>query len=174
MLIAGHPRHRRRKGDLTMSAFLERLPSSVRVVISPIFSKLPPDTAMAVLLPEYPLEGAEEIAADAVAAWAHEPALLAGLWLYLDNLESSHTISQRDASPVGAYWHGIMHRREGDFSNAKYWFRQTGSLPNLLNLDPASLTDEVARRYRDNPAHLVEAQRREWEQLFEYCARQTE
>lgn len=66
----------------------------------------------------------------------------------------------------------MMHRREGDFSNSKYWFRQAGSLPSRLGLDPFALTDEVARHHRENPAHLVEAQRREWQILFLHCARQ--
>jgi hypothetical protein len=50
--------------------------------------------------------------------------LQAAMWLYVDDLNRSHEISQGIAGPVGAYWHGIMHRREGDFWNAKYWLRQ--------------------------------------------------
>lgn len=48
----------------------------------------------------------------------------AGLWLAYDFLEESHTISQDISTPDGSYWHGIMHRREPDYANAKYWFRR--------------------------------------------------
>ena len=51
---------------------------------------------------------------------------LAGLWLRFDFLDESHRISQAIASSTGSYWHGIMHRREPDFSNSKYWFRRVG------------------------------------------------
>ncbi len=49
------------------------------------------------------------------------------LWLLSGELDRSHTISQQFESAEGSYWHGIMHRREGDFGNAKYWFRRVGS-----------------------------------------------
>ncbi len=52
-----------------------------------------------------------------------------GLLLWNDDLYASHTISQDIPEPIGSYWHGIMHRREGDFSNAKYWFRMVGRSP---------------------------------------------
>jgi hypothetical protein len=41
-------------------------------------------------------------------------------------LDRSHEISQGLATAEGSFWHGIMHRREGDYPNAKYWFRQAG------------------------------------------------
>lgn len=53
-------------------------------------------------------------------------ACLAGLWLWNDWLEESHAVSQGIDTPEGSWWHAIMHRREGDFSNAKYWFRRVG------------------------------------------------
>jgi hypothetical protein len=56
------------------------------------------------------------------------------LWLLAGELDRSHGISQADDSPEAAYWHGIMHRREGDFSNAKYWFRRVGRHPVLDDL----------------------------------------
>jgi len=51
---------------------------------------------------------------------------LAGLWLLHDFLHESHAISQRIETASGSFWHAIMHRREGDFGNAKYWFRHVG------------------------------------------------
>jgi hypothetical protein len=45
-------------------------------------------------------------------------ACLAGLWLYHDFLDESHTISQGLHTPEGSYWHALMHRREPDFSNS--------------------------------------------------------
>lgn len=53
----------------------------------------------------------------------------AGLWLLVDELERSHRVSQNMENYEGFFWHGIMHRREGDYSNAKYWFRRVGSHP---------------------------------------------
>ena len=50
-----------------------------------------------------------------------------GLLLWNDALDASHKISQRINSQTGSYWHGIMHRREPDYSNAKYWFRRVGA-----------------------------------------------
>ena len=53
-------------------------------------------------------------------------ACMAGLWLRHDFLDESHRISQELENTSGSYWHAIMHRRERDFSNAKYWFRRVG------------------------------------------------
>lgn len=68
------------------------------------------------------------------AAFAHarivEPdmarACLAAVWLLHDELDESHVISQSIDAPTGSFWHGVMHRREGDFANAKYWFARIG------------------------------------------------
>lgn len=58
----------------------------------------------------------------------------AALWLLAGELERSHSASQSIKDRDGSYWHGIMHRREGDFSNAKYWFRQTSAHPVIPRL----------------------------------------
>ena len=102
-------------------------------------------------------------------------AMLAGLWLWHDALEESHTISQGIETPTGSFWHAIMHRREGDFSNAKYWYARCRNHPALPQ-NPEALVDLVARVHRD-PAHpeharAVDLQRKEWAALFEHCARE--
>ena len=56
-------------------------------------------------------------------------AAISGLWLLHGYLDQSHTLSQEIHTPTGSYWHGIMHRREPDFPNAKYWFRRVGTHP---------------------------------------------
>ena len=38
----------------------------------------------------------------------------------------AHVIVQDDASALGAWAHGIVHMMEGDFANARYWYRQAG------------------------------------------------
>src|SRR5206468_273917 len=63
------------------------------------------------------------------------PACLAGLWLYFDYLDESHTISQDDESdPDRNIWHAVMHRREPDAGNSKYWWRRVGPHPVLARL----------------------------------------
>src|SRR5688572_23215464 len=61
-------------------------------------------------------------------------ALLAGLWLWHDFLDESHAISQVITSATGSFWHAIMHRREGDFSNAKYWYARCRNHPALSEI----------------------------------------
>ena len=46
--------------------------------------------------------------------------------LWHDDLEASHVISQSMENADGNYLHGIMHRRELDYGNSKYWFRRVG------------------------------------------------
>ncbi len=117
---------------------------------------------------------------------------LAGLWLYHHFLDQSHTLSQRIASPAGSYWHGIMHRREGDFSNAKYWFRQANDAQMLDHIwrnvqsglatftdfnapfdlatawQPARLVDLCQRAAQGDPSVAV-LSRLEWQGLFDFC-----
>lgn len=127
-------------------------------------------------------------------------AALAGLWLWLDALNESHVIAQDILSPTGSFWHAILHRREGDFSNAKYWYRRceshhvnkmmgaiASSLAGDLTSDrlvahavgggwnPIGFVDLV-QAVHHKPADprfalAVRLQRAEWQALFTHCVR---
>jgi hypothetical protein len=75
---------------------------------------------------------------------------IAGAWLLYDYLDDSHKVSQSIDTPTGSYWHGIMHRREPDYSNGKYWFRQVGQHPIFPALHAAAV--ELTR---DAPSHAT-------------------
>lgn len=73
--------------------------------------------------------------------------VLAGLWLWQDYLDESHELCQIIETPSGSYWHAILHRREGDFGNAKYWFARAGAHPAI-----ASFAVKASELLRDAPA----------------------
>lgn len=63
---------------------------------------------------------------------------LVGLWWDAKgDWNKAHETAQRDKSPQGAWVHAYLHRKEGDSSNAAYWYRRAGK-PVFLG----SLADE--------------------------------
>ena len=123
------------------------------------------------------------------------------LYLYFSDLDPSHTISQSIRSETGSFLHGIMHRQEPDFSNAKYWFRKVEGHPvlgELRNVALATLGEgdvsrlrgsiegrtewdtfwmvdqcEAVRRGGDDQLEqgLLRLQLVEWQLVFDYCYR---
>ncbi|MCA8996270.1 MAG: hypothetical protein KDA80_04775 [Planctomycetaceae bacterium] len=73
-----------------------------------------------------------------VASRVDLSALHAGLLQVHDRLDESHSLSQsiegKGRHRNGDYWHAIMHRREPDYGNSKYWFRRVGQHPVFLEL----------------------------------------
>lgn len=131
----------------------------------------------------------------------HAQACVSALWLWHDYLDESHTISQSLETAEGSYWHGIMHRREPDYFNAKYWFRRVGQHPIFPSL--AKQAQQLARQHTlDSPAAFLlskstwdpfqfidlceaiahgksrcesvaqEIAKLEWQWLFDYCWKQ--
>ena len=149
------------------------LPETISEAVTPLFTALPIEDAMRRLTGGSPHH--VELVEQALKhpALSGRPELAAGLWLYVDDLDRSHTLSQSITDVTGSFWHGIMHRREGDFSNSHYWMRRAANHPLLASgsgLDPNGLIDAVAAAKEDDPA-LVALQRAEWQTLFEWCAR---
>lgn len=152
------------------------LPDDIAGALDPLFAMMPLERAMEQLVVT---QGPSREATHCVhtilqdPVLAGKPRLAAGLWLYVDDLERSHTISQGMEDSTGSFWHGIMHRREGDFWNSHYWFRRVGQHPAMAAIDgyePHAFIDEVERRHGESPPELVERQRKEWVALFSWCA----
>ncbi len=112
------------------------------------------------------------------------PACRAGLWLAFGFLDESHSISQDLATPEGSLWHAMMHRREGDYWNSKYWLRQAGTHPVFGQLGDAAaklgwdawdapafvdLCEKAVREGGTLEAACREAQAAEWRTLFAWC-----
>jgi hypothetical protein len=119
--------------------------------------------------------------------------------LLYDALDESHAVSQQIEVAEGSFWHGVMHRREGDFGNAKYWFRRVGDHPVWAALgeplrelsahdpppqlppglatgefDPYAFVDLCAAASRGSGAATAfcrRLQQAEWELLFDHCYR---
>jgi len=119
-----------------------------------------------------------------------------GLFVYLSCMEQAHAIAQEIRTPAGSYWHGIVHRMEPDFPNARYWFRQVHEheiFPALREAGIEIAGDPMpefkvkpkwdAGRFIDHcqGVHkkpnadldpiLQEIQLAEWQLLFDYCCR---
>lgn len=85
-------------------------------------------------------DGVDAMSFTGVKSEPDAAALRAGFLQINDFLDHSHEYSQsvqgEGTNAAGDYWHAIMHRREPDYSNAKYWFRRVG--PHVIFGDLAA------------------------------------
>jgi hypothetical protein len=113
---------------------------------------------------------------------------LAGLWLYFDFLDLAHSICQVLETPECNCWHAILHRREPDAWNSKYWWKRVGEHPVLRKLREYSptlgYTFTTPERFVDFCESVRETgsaeekiaqqvQILEWQLLFDHCYQTT-
>ncbi len=96
------------------------------------------------------------------------PLLRSAALLWHDHFDASHTLSQDIETHDGSWLHGIMHRREPDYGNAKYWFRRVGQHPAFPKLagrtgrktwDAFAFIDECEAAEQGNDAGTIAALR---------------
>ena len=114
---------------------------------------------------------------------------MSGLFLYFSCVHEAHELAQNIDTADGSYWHGILHRMEGDEYNAGYWFRRVGQHAIFARLrdaaaelgykqagavwDPIAFT-RFCHESVKSPELAKKVQLAEWQLLFDYCARGAE
>lgn len=86
--------------------------------------------------------------------------LVAALHLWNDNLEAAHEIVQFfEQQPTGCLLHAIVHRREGDYWNAKYWIGRAGAHPayHALQARTSRLLEDRHAEAAESGRQLAEA-----------------
>jgi hypothetical protein len=167
-----------------------------RLLLNPdLLRKLTPTEPLAWELPgkirdasDVTISGGKEIA-DAKMFVLVRGALLCAV----DALDDAHRIFQDGSSDLGSYWHGVLHRREGDFDNARYWFRRAGRLliSDKLHAAAAQVSPNMAKqtswdaylltgmceqaKFGDIDAipECLRLQRVEFDELLAYCWRKS-
>ena len=63
------------------------------------------------------------------------PEILKALWYDgKDNWNESHNVAQDIDDKNGSWVHAYLHRKEGDISNARYWYTRAGKPESKVSL----------------------------------------
>ena len=100
------------------------------------------------------------------------PLIKAGLHLLNDDIHNCHIIAQEHENSDGNYWHAILHRREPDYWNSKYWYNIVGDHPVIHAMqkeepgwDPFNFVDQCEKF---NTAQTRQIQLQEMTLLLNY------
>ena len=107
-----------------------------------------------------------------IARLSPDDGVKAALYLWNDDLDACHDIAQEIKTPTGSYLHGVMHRREADYGNSKYWFHQVGRHPVFKGLPAAALEAlEAATNPSKKLKALHKAVGKEWDpfRMVDWC-----
>ena len=101
-------------------------------------------------------------------------AVLAALWLRFDDLEAAHEVVNRIENETGYLWHGILHRREGDYPNARYWVHRAGNYPIYPYL--AQGMAAILANMESLNAEAMKSQIKTWDSMYfvKLCERAVE
>ncbi len=140
------------------------------------------------LAPKGPRDAALNDALGKLAASSvEERSVKSALFLWNDDLAASHALAQEIETQTASYLHGVMHRREPDYENSKYWFKKVGRHPLFpavhaaaLGLLPPEFRKAVGKEWdpfrmvdwcaKGEPRAALEAlQAREIELLADHC-----
>ena len=85
------------------------------------------------------------------------------VFLWHDHFAESHSLSQDIPDADGSFLHGILHRREPDYGNARYWFNRVGNHPAF-----PLIAEQVANLQKDWKKETIdpEEKREKWPLLF--------
>ena len=118
----------------------------------------------------------DEALTEEIAATTGPATAKIGLYLLNDDLPHAHALAQSvEGDPLGDYWHALIHRREGDYDNARYWFGRVGPVPILAQIygpDPAAPKNFVERcraARGGSDAGLEQFQRDEMARLLDHA-----
>jgi hypothetical protein len=102
--------------------------------------ELGPGPRQGVLPPDQLEESLKTLLSKAELSRTNSDLVRALVLLWHDRLDGAHAIAQGIENADGSFVHGIVHRREPEYSNARYWFRLVGSHGAF-----PQIADEVSR-----------------------------